>query len=359
ENLKKLWIKAFHDSDSFTDWFFDNRFAPDYSACTYEDGQLISAMQSWPMFLNIRNRIVPSSIITGVNTEPAFAGRGYMGKTFRFYMAAMREKGIVLCPMMPLNMPTYFSRGFYPVTDTAFVSCPKDKPYICSHSQHYSILPLDMIENSSLLYTCYSRFSKDYSGIVMRSLSDFTLKMNDYISDGGKCAAAMKNREVVAYCIYYKHDDIYGEEFISNDKDSTMALVSNFSDTGYDMTMKMSAKNSVDVACLETEIKPQGAMGTVNAQKLMETVCNDREHIIRLTDDSLFCNSGTYYMDGAQADKTPHIEMEAGRLVQLITGYTSLEELEQRGQAKINDITAAAEISSMLPKLDCFIVDEY
>jgi predicted acetyltransferase len=183
--------------------------------------------------------------------------------------------------------------------------------------------------------------------------------MNDYISDGGKCAAAMKNREVVAYCIYYKHDDVYGEEFISNDKNATMALVSNFSDTGYDMTMKMSVKNASDVACLETEIKQQGSMGTVNAQKLMETVCNDRDHVIRITDGSLPSNSGTYYMNGTQSDKMPHIEMEAGRLVQLITGYASLEELEQKGQVKINDKSAAAEISSMLPKLDCFIVDEY
>ncbi|MFA7672946.1 MAG: hypothetical protein WCY62_03730, partial [Clostridia bacterium] len=105
-----------------------------------------------------------------------------MGRTFRLYMAAMREKGIVLCPMTPLYMPTYFSRGFFPVTDTAFMSCKKEKPYIYRNKQQYSIMPLDMIENSSLLYTCYSRFSKDYSGIVMRSLSDFILKMNDYIS---------------------------------------------------------------------------------------------------------------------------------------------------------------------------------
>jgi predicted acetyltransferase len=121
----------------------------------------------------------------------------------------------------------------------------------------------------------------------------------------------------------------------------------------------MSVKNSVAVSSLETEVKPQGAMGTVNAQKLMETVCNNSDHIIRLTDDSLLSNSGTYYMNGIPTDKPPHIEMEAGRLVELITGYASLEELEQRGHAKINDRKAADEISSMLPKLDCFIVDEY
>jgi len=45
--------------------------------------------------------------------------------------------------------------------------------------------------------------------------------------------------------------------------------------------------------------------------------------------------------------------------MQLLTGFRSLEELASSGNAVIHDKTACDEIARMLPKQNCFIVDEY
>ena len=52
----RLWKVCFGDSDAFCDWFFENRFAPDYSVVLETDGEIASCMQAFPYTLRIIER---------------------------------------------------------------------------------------------------------------------------------------------------------------------------------------------------------------------------------------------------------------------------------------------------------------
>ena len=39
--LRALWQRCFGDTDSFLDYYYDNRFYPEYTVCTIEDDKLV------------------------------------------------------------------------------------------------------------------------------------------------------------------------------------------------------------------------------------------------------------------------------------------------------------------------------
>ena len=45
--LRALWQRCFGDTDSFLDYYYDNRFYPEYTVCTIEDDKLVNAMYSF------------------------------------------------------------------------------------------------------------------------------------------------------------------------------------------------------------------------------------------------------------------------------------------------------------------------
>ena len=60
-----LWKICFGDSDAFCDWFFRNRFAPDYSVVLETQGKIVICMQSFPLHhthLRFCRAIFPSGI---------------------------------------------------------------------------------------------------------------------------------------------------------------------------------------------------------------------------------------------------------------------------------------------------------
>ena len=70
-------------------------------------------------------------------------------------------------------------------------------------------------------------------------------------------------------------------------------------------------------------------------------------------------NNGVYLFNGEKTENNAHMEISSGQLMRLINGYMSLEELASSGNALIYDKIACVEISKMLPKQNCFIIDEY
>ena len=68
-------------------------------------------------------------------------------------------------------------------------------------------------------------------------------------------------------------------------------------------------------------------------------------------------NNGCYTLDGAESNRPPAFRMAVGRFLPVLVGYASLE--EQRAFAEIYDEEGFQEIHEKLPKLSCYIIDEY
>ena len=354
--IKALWRVCFHDSEQFTDWFFENRYAPTYTACIEEDGRIVSAMQSWPLHMQIRNRIVPAAIIAGVSTHPDFEGRGYMSTMFRFYMDQMRRKGIVVTPHTPANLPTFFSKGHYPVSDTAYLEMEKVKTDKLSRISSQPLSgPLDD------LYACYDKISGRYSGIINRSLSDYKFKCNDYAADGARLLVIRNGLDVIGYVIYYDTDEgIFAEEFIADKKsvqeqlaDDLMARANNRK-----LRIKLPPDHQLQLDPF-IQKRPQGVLGVADLSAFLQIVCKNQRFIAAVHDPVIPDHNHTFDFAGNIVNQQPHIEISAGHLVQLLVGYKSLFELEAENNVQIFNRQMAHEIDLFLPKCTCFILDEY
>lgn len=129
--MKKLWTELFGDSKSFTDWFFDNRFSPSDSVCTYDDELLVSCAHSLPMPVLIRGKEIPCAMISGIATVEAYRKQGLMHKTLLYLINELNAKGIYAATLKAVNLSTYYSMHYYGCTLSAYIRSGKKDKYAC------------------------------------------------------------------------------------------------------------------------------------------------------------------------------------------------------------------------------------
>lgn len=356
DSFKSLWKICFNDSDNFLDWFFNNRFVPEYSACLECDGKIVSAMQSIPMHIQVRGTILSCTMLAGVSTNPDYGGRGYMKKMFSYYMNMVNKMGIVLTPHTPARINTFFPLGHYTVSDSSFIDIENVSPTVFTEK----LTIVDLNGSVSCLYSCYNKVSLNYSGIINRSLADFEFKCRDYSSDNALCAAYVINDTVVGYCIYFSSMDIvYGEEVISINDTVQQCLVDYLTNIafGKKLHIKLPADTKIKNEFVKTI--PHSVLGVANVSKLLKALGGGKEFSILVNDAVVNDNNGVFNLKGELTQSSPQISISAGHLIQWLTGYKTLYELSDENNAKILDLLSGKELNELFPKIPCCIIDEY
>lgn len=356
--IRALWSLCFGDSDAFMDWFFSERYFPSLASCLEEDGEIRSALQSYPIHVRIRDRIVKASMLAGVSTHPAYAGRGYMRRIILRYMQTVRDAGIPVAVYTPAHLPTFFSRGHFPATDTRHLEIAAAR----ADSLPEGVLAQSMCEGLAPLHACYQQSLGAYSGAVSRSLADFLFKFRDYASDGAKCYALWEGDAVRGYCVCFSEPErLHAEEVAALDEAAYRTLLDAlcFAADGRTLHAKLPPVPAIMYPAARQEVRPQGVMGVADIAALLSAVLGDASLRFAVTDASVPQNAGVWNGAGMPDDRPPHFTAEAGRLGQLLCGYASAEELMEREQLTMHDTGALRALRAQLPKLPCYIVDEY
>ncbi len=358
EAFRALWRICFGDSEAFMDWFFAERFFPEFSACLLEDGAIMSALQSYPLHVHIRDRILPASMLAGVSTHPERSGRGYMKQVFVHYMQRVRALGIPLVIHTPAHIPTFFSRGHYPITDTLHLTI-KNAQLVTAPQE---ITPHSMRESLGPLQACYQQATAGYSGCISRTAADLAYKFRDYASDGGKCLARMQGDDALGYCVYYKTEDrLHAEECFARDDETLHMLIEALQAEadGRTLHVKLLPDTHIDVPGAELNIKPQGVMGIADVSETLRLLLGDASFVFEIIDNTVPQNAGIWDGMGRPASRAPQLRLEAGRLAQFLSGYRSVGRLVQEQQAAVLDEAAAQALDAAFPGKTCFITDEY
>ena len=356
EKIKALWKLCFGDPDSFVDWFFENRFLPEYTACMEIDGEIICAMQSYPFHIKVRESFLPAAMIAGVSTNPAFGGKGYMRKMFTFYMNMISEMGVALAPHTPASHKTFFSLEHYTVADWKILKgkgnalCPRN------------ITKIDMKKDITPLLSCYQRYIYSYSGMISRSCADFRLKASDYLSDGAECISVFKDGVADGYAIYLdKPDKIHCEELIAlseeTEKTLTDAVISISGER--ELSIKLSPYSKIKYPFLSSATEPHSVLGVADVSAFLKALGKNLDYSVEVFDPVVVKNNGVFNFKGELSGENPDISMSIGRLCQWLTGYKSLFELKDEGLAEIKNEEAGAFLSKEFPKAHCRIIDEY
>ena len=120
EQAKALWQVAFDDPPEFVDWFFENRYMPQWSAGAFNGNELISVIHGTPMELSLGNSSFPALMTSGVATLPSERGKGIMHDTMRFLQQHAEKQGVHALFNHPQRPGAYAHLGFRPSTFTKY-----------------------------------------------------------------------------------------------------------------------------------------------------------------------------------------------------------------------------------------------
>lgn len=350
----RLWKVCFGDSNAFCNWFFENRFLPDYSIVLETEGEIASCMQAYPYTLRIRGKEVPGAMLCGVSTHPDQRKKGYMGQIFRYEMNHLRGKGCIIAPHTPAVLPSYFSFGHLPVADAGYLECD----CVPDFNTDVKLISIEKADWEKL-FPLYNRFAAKYSGILQRTKEDHLRKAADYAADGGKCAAYIKNNEIKGYAFYYQTEDslvcveaVAEEGYYHSLMEGLLAL-----GKGLAFSAKLPPWLYLSFPFAKLTRKQKGVMGLCNAQALLKALALDIPYGFRLEDGVVSENNGVFDFKGEPYTHAPVFAISAGHLLQALVGYHSLGEL--REEITVFDEEKFREIDLLLPKQNCYIIDEY
>jgi predicted acetyltransferase len=360
KEFEYLWKTCFGDSDTFINWLFSRRFLPSYSVCIKEEHRMVSCMQSYPLHIFIRGKLVRGAMLCGVCTHPHFRKKGYMKELFSYMMHSLYDDDIILAVHTPAVLNSYYSFGHYPVSNACYLTADR----IPLFQKTSSVCEVDLqSEHFHGVYRCYHQLSKKYSGCVSRTAADFYLKWEDYAADGGKCIVFFSESIIKGYCFYYKTDTLLqAVEVMADSENSMRQLMEGLFSYGTGLTLSVKLPSDFESLSFGfTRIKkvPKGVAGGIHIAKLLNTVSSFDGYAIHVTDPILAENNGVFDLRGNKVQQEPDISISAGHLTQILMGYLTLQEAIREGYVQVYHSVQAQRINLLFPKTNCYIVDEY
>jgi len=351
-----MWQQCFEDSEAFRKWLFDKRFLPSFSTYIKKDDEIVCCMQSYPMHIWVRGKIVKGVMLCGVCTDKRYRKQGLMTELFSNTMNMLSEKGYALAVHTPAVLHSYYRFGHIAVNRCKYIKSDNTAQFQKDNNIK------EVHQNFKLLYECYEKFSQKYSGCASRTLADFLLKMEDYAIDNAKVIAYEYNSDVKGYAVFYDTDDIVqAVETVAENNVVYQKIVEGI--CTYAQGKKVSIKLPEDVCVkansLYEEVVEKGVAGILDISKLMSFIGEKKNCAIQIEDNVIEKNNGVFDLDGTPTKKSPDIKLSAGNAVQLIMGYCSLEELQKRNEVIIYHNENAEKIANEYQKQYCYIIDEY
>ncbi len=356
--VKALWKLCFDDTDKFTDCFFDKRWKPEYGIVAEDNGKITAAMQGWPYVLNIRGQKLPAAMLSGVCTHPDYRGRGLMPQCLSLFMKNARDRGELIAFHTPARHPTFFKCLHYSASDTAFV-----KYDTCAEGECRAKIEDASDIFAEKLLVCYTKNLAEYCGAVYRNIDDMRLKLHDYASSDAKLVYIEENGKITAYVLCMcDSGSMTAEEFCAPDIQSRDALLSTLAYLGKNRshTIKLPPRLTNNLPQGFTfQTAPTGVMGAANISELLRKIAGFDDITVEVTDHSLPLNAAKYTFNGDTFDGECDIIIDSGRLLQFLIGYHSMSELVERGLGSVNNPQAVVKLDRLLPKTECYVVEEY
>lgn len=335
--LKKIWKDTFDDPMYFIDWYFDNRFFPDHSACACEGEEIICVCHTMPTRINIRGKVIPCALLNGVATLPQYRGRGLMKQVITYLYELLVPMGFCLMPNTPAALEIYAPCGHYPNTSMAELNRAEQ------HTMPKGVTFGEIKEHTDTLFGIYQQIASAYSGMILRTEEEFHRKCDEYILDDCRVILSEKG-----YAVYFDSETACTcAEFIAGDPDDIRLLRDALFSHAYPRPLK--GRFPVEAFPRE-KVVPRSVLGILSAERFLKALDLSIPAVIRVRDDFYPKNSGTYLLNGTSTVQPPQIELSAAALGQWLSGYCTLEE---------TDAVILDESIPRLPLERCFTNDDY
>jgi len=191
ENAAALWREIFGDSEAFTEWFFAERFCPEYSCAAYREGRIVAMTIGRPTEILVEGKTHKALLISGVSTRPEYRRQGLMNLGMNLQIHYARSSGFSCCYLHPDIETLYASLGFRNGTDALVIRSDESR-----RTKPFSIR---MGAEIPAMRAVYDAILKTHDGMQLRDDAEFAAVLRDYACDGGTCDVAYDGETPVGY----------------------------------------------------------------------------------------------------------------------------------------------------------------
>ena len=313
QQAREIWELRFHDSLSFIEWYFSERFSPDTSFCAEEDGRIISIAHGSVMQLRVRGIVFPAMMISGVATLPGYEGQGIMKRVLRALFEECRRRNIPLAFHKPSHFSIYRAVGEFPCYDALFHT---------RESEPLSPVVWDALTSVEALLTVYKQATARYSGLVIRSLSDMENRVRDLTCDGTRFLRHQAGGLIDGYLFASEEDDgsLYCEEALAVSSQAYAEMIGR-------LPKGSVVKLPPDVS-VSGNLQPWGVLIPVDVPRLLRALCgNPAAFRLQVIDGMMPWNNGVFDGAGNRTSEPATGTVSVGRLMQFLSGYLPYQDV--------------------------------
>lgn len=188
-----LWLTIFGDTESFTDWYFTDRFCPEYSFAVFDADRMIAMTLGRPSLIRVGGVNRNALLISGVCTVPQYRGQGLMHKVMEKQIAYAKESGFACCFLYPVSEGLYASLGFQNGTDMMVIESG-------NQPDAHSFFVREGIDLPAMR-AVYNAMLKTHDGMVVRDEQEISLLLKDFSADGYRMLTAYSENQPQGYLI--------------------------------------------------------------------------------------------------------------------------------------------------------------
>ena len=313
QQAKEIWELRFHDSLSFMDWYFSERYAPETSFCAEEDGRIISIAHGSVMQLRVRKIVFPAMMISGVATLPGYEGQGIMKRVLFTLFEECRRRNIPLAFHKPSHFSIYRAVGEFPCYDALFHTreVEPDSP-----------VAWDSLASSDELLHVYEHATARYSGLVIRSKGDMEKRVRDLTCDGTRFLRHQTGGILDGYLFASEEEDgsLYCEEALATSSQAYTEMIARLP--------KGTVVKLPPDAPVEGNLQPWGVMIPVDVSALLRALCGNISALrLEVLDGMMPWNNGVFDGAGNRTNEPATGTLSAGRLMQFLCGYLPYQDV--------------------------------
>ncbi|MDY6063231.1 MAG: GNAT family N-acetyltransferase [Erysipelotrichaceae bacterium] len=218
--FQKIWNEYFaFDDEGFNDYFFEEEFDRGEHYLIEENNEVITIASLYPLTIKLNNKLIKTSLISGVATLEQYRHRGYM-KVLMQKILSLQAYRELFTMIEAYDHHIYESLGFKPIYKR---KCLKIK-----HNNYRCHYPLQEVEAEKLLMV-YGQFMKRFNGFKLRQLVDFERLITKAKYENSKFLLVGNESDNYGYCIYKLYDDkVKIEEIIYLNKQALETMLSYF-----------------------------------------------------------------------------------------------------------------------------------
>lgn len=210
DELKKLYLMSFDDSQEYINYFFYNKYAKDNTLLVYDQQKLISMLFLIPKTIRLNSINIPCPYIVGACTHSDYRKMGVMNRLLYDTLIKLYDENKLITALYPFKHSFYEKQGFVSVSYTS-------KTKIIYQPEHGYLVKN---ANESNVQDMLEIYNKSMSQIDIFISRDSSAMLNKFKESEitGKTKLIYSNNNLIGYIMYDKEEVIeaigYGFEAI-------------------------------------------------------------------------------------------------------------------------------------------------